>query len=159
MRTRTLFSAVFLGLLLGCGPMNSPKKINSDDQNKKKSSPTASGATRVSKNNQFYVYATPVNPSASNIPSSTRLEIGENTYLFRFSHCEDLKNPSDQATLKITYWMPEMPDMGKSDGVAVRQTDGSYTSTLFFGMPGHWEITLKMQDGNIQDDYVFDENF
>ena len=68
----------------------------------------------------------------------------------------DLKAPSGAAKISVSYWMPDMPDMGRSEEVALLQNDHSFSTTLFFSMSGRRQITLKITDGDDSDEYTFD---
>ncbi len=149
MKNKTVILALFLFLIWGCGPMNSKPQTNLDSSGLP-SAPLSTGSTRISKNNHFYVYAALSSSGASS------LDVGENTYLIRFAHCEDLQNPSSQAMLSVTYGMPEMPEMPYEEVIATRQENGSYAAILFFSMTGRWEVTLKIQDGSTRDEYAFE---
>lgn len=138
----TLFSA--------CGPMNTEKKTDAGPANSEQS---LKGIAST-QNNVFYVHMTQQGASTAASP-----DVGDNAYLVRIVHASDLSGLSDQAKVTISYWMPDMPAMGKSDATATRQADGSYAVTLFFSMAGRWQITVTMQDGSTQDNYVFETKF
>lgn len=138
---------ISLILVTACGPMNSEKISNAELGHTEKISKNVMNT----QNNVFLVY---MSPQGQNPPAS--LEVGDNTYLIHGVHAADLSNFSDQAKITISYWMPDMPTMGKSDATAIRQNDGSYEVTLFYSMSGRWEITLTIQDENKQDNYVFE---
>lgn len=149
-----IVTAVFasIAILASCGPVNTePKPSNLNDS----SGPVASGATKISKGSHFYVY-TARKGSGNLLSNSSDGEVGDNEYVVRFAHCEDLQFPSNDATINVTYWMPDMPDMGKSEAAGIRQPDGSFLITLFYSMPGRWEITLKIKNGSMQDEHVFE---
>ncbi len=137
-------------LLSACGPMNGERKAGPATG----TSGSSLNSVNISKNRAFFVYSTlqsSTGPSASDAP-----QVGNNVFLLRCVHATDLRSPSEQATLRVTYWMPDHPAMGTSDAVASRQTDGTYRVTLFFSMPGRWQMTVGLTDGSTQDEYVFE---
>jgi hypothetical protein len=155
----TALALVFAIALTDCGPVNSEQKTSNPNN---LLLPVSAGATQVSQKKYFYVYVTRKNSENRTPNSSSRsskIEVGDNEYLIRFAHCEDLQAPSNNATIDVTYWMPDMPDMGKSEVASIQQSDGSFLVTLFFSMPGRWEMTLKIKNGSIQDAYVFETKF
>jgi len=128
-------------LFVGCGPMNTQPK-NSEapvTQQGDLSKPTTK--------NQFFVYLSLKNGGAT--------ALGDNEYTARFVFSKDLKNLSENAKVTFTSYMPAMPDMGKTDVQATRQADGSYSATLFYSMGGRWETTVKIEDNEFNDEYVF----
>ncbi len=146
-----LFGFILISAILtvgSCGPMN---KVG--ESSEKRVVGTV-GSSSSSKNNLFYVFTSPIDPSSLAYTSPKR---GDNLYLIRFVHAPDLHTPSSNAQVShITYWMPAMPEMGKEETQGVRQEDGSFRATLFFSMRGRWEVTLKIKDGEIEDEYVFE---
>jgi len=145
MKTKKLkkLSLLLVTLFLACGPMNEKPKDTPNKLN------DFSGAV-VTQNKLFYFYA-------SNTSAATP-QVGDNSYLFRLVSTKDLQPLTSQSKIAITYWMPDMPDMGKTDIVASQQEDKSYKATLFFSTSGRWEITVKVQDTNVEDAYVFEVN-
>ena len=140
---------MLITLLTACGPMNSEKATNADFPHTEKISKNAMST----QNNLFLVHMIPQGQN-----STAGLEVGDNNYLIHGVRADNLSSLSDQAKITISYWMPDMPTMGKSDAVAIRQNDGSYEVTLFYSMTGKWEITVTIQDGSKQDNYVFETN-
>ena len=133
--------------LSACGPMNTKKE---DTQGQ---TATLKGVN-ASKNGSFLVYSG-VQPAAG--PAKTGSpQVGDNVFVFRSVRASDLTALSDQAKITVTYWMPDMPDMGKEDAAGARQPDGTFQAALFFGMAGRWEMTVKLEDGALRDEYVFE---
>lgn len=122
-----------------CGPINHPPPSQSIE-----SSLGLSDTIRLSKNHIFYVF----------VSSVSSLAVGENQYLMRFSH-RDLRPSSSLAKVKVIYWMPDMLEMGKTEEMALLQPDGSYMAVISYVMPGRWEVVLKLEDGTLQDELVF----
>lgn len=142
--------AILVFILSACGPMNKEKPAASDSGGgDTQATPQALKGVKATKENLFLVYLAPQKTEA-------KPEVGDNVYSIRIVNVSDLKVVSDQAKLTISYWMPEMPAMGKSDATATRQEDGTYAITLFFSMAGKWEMTLTIQDESKKDDYVFE---
>ncbi len=126
----------------GCGPMNTqPKSIGAQ------SNQTAE-ASKLSKNSLFYAYLSQTNGNSA--------ALGDNEYSTRLVYSKNLSNLSQNAKVTFSYSMPAMPDMGKSEAQGIRQSDGSYIATLFYSMSGRWEVILKIEDNEIQDEYQFD---
>lgn len=125
--------------VMACGPMNRPPNTGSMGP-----SLNSSQGVQLSKNQTFYVF----------VSSVGSLAIGENQYLIRFVY-SDLRPPSSLAKIKIAYWMPDMPEMGRVEEMALVQPDGSYRAVVSYAMPGRWEIELKLEDGTFQDELVF----
>ncbi len=141
------FPAILLCSLFAfsaCGPMNTEKKTDSNVENSGK---TLKGIAS-SQNNTFYLHAA--------LQGVATPEVGDNIYSIRAVHAGDLSSLSNQAKVSASYWMPDMPAMGKSDAVAAREADGSFAITLFYSMAGRWEVTVTVQDGDKQDNYVFE---
>ena len=140
---------MLITLLTACGPMNTERISDAELGHTEKISKNVMST----QNNIFLVYMTPQGQG-----TSAGLEVGDNTYAIHGVRAADLSSLSDQAKITISYWMPDMPTMGKSDATAIRQNDGSYDVTLFYSMAGKWEITITIQDGTKQDNYVFETN-
>ena len=128
-------SAFLSFLFFGCGPVNSkPESTNNTSNNSSKGTElpvSDSGDVRFTKNRAFYIF---VAPKAG---KNSKKEMGDNDYIFRIAQAKDLASLSSDASVTISYWMPEMPAMGKSDATATRQSDGSFLATLFISMQGH----------------------
>lgn len=153
-RTALILVSLSAAVVSSCGPVNREKKSDSTG-----GLPSASfGSVNSSKNNAYLVYST---LQASATPGATGdvPQVGDNAFLIRCVHATDLRGPSDQAKVSVTYWMPDMPAMGKSEAAATRQADGTYAVTLFFSMAGKWQMTVNLQDGSDQDEYVFETKF
>ncbi|HBQ21370.1 MAG: hypothetical protein A2Z91_06580 [Deltaproteobacteria bacterium GWA2_38_16] len=145
MKIRILSFILFLSFM-GCGPMN---KKPEDSSANSPSSLGSSGLTRFSKDNQFLVY----------VESASKPTWGENIYRFRFKYSKNLAKTSAQ-TITVQYDMPTMPSMGTSEEIATyNPEDDFFTTTLFFTMSGRWQITLKLEDGALQDEYTFEISF
>lgn len=125
--------------VMACGPMNRLPSTASMEP-----SLNSSQGVQPSKNQAFYVF----------VSSVGSLALGENQYFIRFVH-RDLRPPSSLAKIKITYWMSDMPEMGKVEDMALVQPDGSYMAVVSYAMPGRWEVELKLEDGTLQDEFVF----
>ncbi len=140
-------------VISSCGPMNGQKKSGGATAGDSVSGPTAgTGATRLSTESRFYVYA---GLSSSTSDAATPV-LGDNTYVMRIAHSSDLHPPSSDAVVRVTYGMPDMPAMGTSEVAAARQSDGSFSVTLFYAMAGRWRVTVSLQDADSQDEYVFE---
>ncbi|MGK5086969.1 FixH family protein [Bdellovibrionota bacterium FG-2] len=150
---RAIFAIVTLiGIGMGCGPMNQEKKT--DSSNPVIGIQDSTSQSKISsKNNTFLVYTS---LQSSNGSATTSAEVGDNVYLIRCVHADNLSGVSEQMKIDVTYEMPEMPDMGTDTAAAIRQSDGTYLVSLFFGMSGLWHMTVKLQDGSSQDEYVFE---
>jgi len=135
-----LISVVWI--TLSCGPMN---KLPSSDEKSVLSSVGGS----LSKNNLFSVLT----------KNSTPTEMGDNTFFIRCFHASDLKSTASESKISVSYWMPSMPEMGKDEVQATQLLDGRHEATLFFSMEGTWEITLKITEDSLQDEYVFEVSF
>jgi len=144
-QTKTvLISLIFISgvLISSCGPMN---KLPSSDE---KPVLGSIGAT-TSKNNLFSVLT----------KNSAALDMGDNTFFIRCFRTSDLTSVSSDSKINVSYWMPSMPEMGKDEVEATLLPDGRFQATLFFSMAGTWEITLKITEGSLQDEYVFEVSF
>lgn len=79
------------------------------------------------------------------------------SFLFRLSR--DLpdggREPVDLAPLKVVLWMPSMGH-GSSPTTVQRLGPGSYrASSVFFSMPGEWEIRFQLREGqNVVDQAI-----
>jgi hypothetical protein len=114
----------------------------------------ATDGSHLSQNNRFYIHLSfqrSENPERASAP-----DVGENTYLIRFVHSDDLRTLAADARLSVTYGMPEMPEMGESAGEVTRKSDGSFEVRLFFSMPGRWSVNFKIEDGSVEDHYAFE---
>lgn len=142
-------------LVSSCGPMNGQKKSGGGTAGDSVSNPAAgTGATRLSTESRFYVYA---GLSGSNSDAAAAAPaLGDNTYVMRIAHSNDLHPPSNDAVVRVTYGMPDMPAMGTSEALAARQSDGSFSATLFYSMAGRWRVTVSLRDADSQDEYVFE---
>ena len=138
----TLVSIVLVWAASGCGPMN---KLSSSDE---KPLLGSVGAT-TSKNNLFSILT----------KNSAPAEMGDNTFFIRCFHASDLKSTASESKISVSYWMPSMPEMGKDEVQATQLLDGRHEATLFFSMEGTWEITLKITEDSLQDEYVFEVSF
>jgi len=134
----------------GCGPVNGEKKISASSSGPSPSLRTVSS----SKNEAFLVYSTL--QTASGQGTAAVPQVGDNVFLLRCVHARDLRGVSEQAKVTVTYWMPDMPAMGKSEATATRQAEGTYAVTLFFSMAGKWQMIVSLQDGDSKDEYVFE---
>ncbi|MEK6704175.1 MAG: FixH family protein [Bdellovibrionota bacterium] len=158
----SLFGSLF-GILASsaCGPMNSPKKsLDVKAPNELGQLAGEVGATRVSKGKKFYVY--------SEISGSSKAQAGaeassckayayyDEVVKVKFASTGDLGAPSSVANVSVNYWMPKMPEMGVESGAVSRQPDGTFSVGVIFSMPGLWEIIIKIQDGDLQDEYTFE---
>ncbi len=142
-----LYLTFMLGLLLGissCGPMNDPPTANPNDVSRLLSE---NSPAQISQKNQFLIF----------VSGPSKKQLRDNPYFIRLVYA-DLRSLSSEAKLTIHYWMPDMLGMGKSQAVASRKADGSFTSTLSFSMEGIWEISIHIQDGSIEDEYIFQES-
>ena len=128
--SKDLFSAlIFLTLLIsGCGPIN--KKVE-DDTIQTGNLAQAGGPAKVTTNEKYYVSMNLVD--ANNVTRNPRE--GENTLLIRSVHANDLHPLASNTKLTVLYEMPEMPGMEMEDEAKL-QSDGSYSVTLVFSMPG-----------------------
>lgn len=133
--------------LTACGPMNKEKPAASGGNDQ--ATPQALKGVNATSKSLFYIHTAPQKKDAP-------LEVGDNVYALRVVNADDLSGISDKSKLTISYWMPEMPAMGKTDAEATRQEDGTYNVTLFFSMAGKWQMTLTIQDESKKDDYVFE---
>ena len=138
---------LILMFLSACGPMNKEKPAASGGNDQV--TPQALKGVNATTNNLFLVYTAPQKKDAP-------AEVGDNIYNLRVLHANDLSGVTDKSKLTVSYWMPEMPAMGKADAEATRQEDGTYNVTLFFSMAGKWQMTLTIQDESKKDDYVFE---
>lgn len=137
-------------ILSSCGPMNKEKPaISNNGGGDTQATPQSLKGVNATKQNLFLVYL-------AQQKSDAKPEVGDNVYSIRIVNVSNLQSVSDQAKLAISYWMPEMPAMGKTDVNAIKQEDGTYEATLFFSMLGKWQMTLTIQDESKKDDYVFE---
>lgn len=136
-----IFSIISCGI--SCGPMNKkPENLNN--------TPLSFGTgenTNLSKNAKFYIYTS---------LSTSAPVLGDNIVKIRSVYANTLEALSDKASITVTYRMPEMPKMGDSQDKATLQSDGSFLVTLFLSMAGRWQIIFKIEDGPIQDEYIFE---
>lgn len=157
-KDRTWGILVILAVALAmasCGPMNGQKKSGDATAGDSASNPAAAtGATRLSTESRFYVYAALSSATGAATPATPAL--GDNTYVVRIAHSSDLHPLSNDAVVRLTYEMPDMPAMGTSEATVARQPDGSFSATLFYSMSGRWRVTVKLQDAGSQDEYVFE---
>ena len=140
-----LILILLLGAVVSCGPMNTPPK---DGSNPGVNNITADGNLKSTKAGGFY-------PLIGLAGGTQRPILGENKYSLRFVCAQDLHQPSTDTKVTFSYWMPEMPSMGKFTETATLQPDGSYLTTLFFSMAGKWEITVRIEEKSGTDEYVF----
>ena len=139
-----IFLMMSFFFLMSCGPMNAPPKNSPDG---------SLGVTQISKNSQFMVH---VSLNSTSGESTSSPSLGENNYLFHLVYARNFSACSSDARLSVTYWMPEMLEMGKSEEAITLQPDGSYTTTLFFSMSGRWQVTISIKDNNVEDEYTFE---
>lgn len=132
-----------LSVIISCGPMNKkPENLSR--------SPSSFGtgeSTNLSKNAKFYIY--------TSLSTSMPL-LGDNFVKIRSVYANTLESLSDKASITVIYRMPEMPQMGDSEEKTTLQSDGSFLTTLFLSMAGRWQIILKIEDGSLQDEYIFE---
>jgi hypothetical protein len=151
-RTTVITICLLVMIATSCGPMNKHVSSGPDGSDSIQNSPTTPGTEKVapegttaSKNSCFFVQ---VNTS----PGSVAL--GDNTFKIRIFSATDQQIVSNSARVNLTYNMPAMPEMGASSETPQRQSDGDYQVTLFFSMPGEWEVTLNIEDSGVSDAYV-----
>lgn len=148
---RNIFKCFICGVIMGffmtsCGPMNkNPQNFVSN------SSPSlgAGDNTNLSKDTKFYIH--------TSLSTSTPV-LGDNHVQIRSVYANTLEPLSDKAKMSVVYRMPEMPQMGDSQDKAMLQSDGSFLITLFLSMAGRWQIIFKVEDGPIQDEYIYEVN-
>ena len=138
----TLVLILVIGVAFSCGPMNKPPSSV-------EKSVLGSVGSNNSKNNLFSIIT----------KNSAPIDFGENTFFIRCFHASDLQSAAPESKIKISYWMPAMPEMGKEEVEATRLPDGRFQATLFFSMAGTWEITLNVTEDSLQDEYVFEVSF
>ena len=143
-------------LLTQCSPMNEapPKEALLDSGGGNGASKTVSlGGAQLTKNNRFIAYVSAVDAALSTVLKPT---VGDTPYLIRFVASGDLRPPTADSRVSVTYWMPDMPDMGKTDAVATRKDDGSFQTSVFFGMPGRWQLDIKFKNDTTEDDQTIE---
>lgn len=163
--------AALLLMLPGCGPMNQPPPAPqpappSAPQPASQPAPDqgsvpGAGGQKVPEQEPrpgFLIEAKLV--AAEGVEGAPRSPVlGENTYAIRVVRADDAAPPSPPsagATLKATYRMPEMPDMGRYEESAERQADGAFKVTLFFSMSGRWQVVFQVKDGSVENEYVLE---
>jgi len=147
MRLNSLvISTVFV--FSACGQMNKEKPPVTGGGENTQATPQPIKGVNATKNNLFLVYV-------ALQKSETKPVVGDNIYNIRVQNVSDLGPISERGKLTVSYWMPEMPGMGKFDALTTRNQDGTYAVTLFFSMAGKWEVTITIQDEIKKDDYVF----
>ena len=138
----TLVLILVIGVAFSCGPMNKPPSSV-------EKSVLGSVGSNNSKNNLFSILT----------KNSAPAEMGDNTFFIRCFHASDLKSTASESKISVSYWMPSMPEMGKDEVQATQLPDGRHEATLLFSMAGTWEITLKITEDSLQDEYVFEVSF
>ena len=138
LRISILFAV--LGFFSACGKMNSePATRPTTDESAQQA--------KISKKSEFLISITKAD--------GTSAVLGDNLYRVRVVRAQSLELLSNAAQVKFVYRMPEMPGMGTDEVAADKNADGSFEASLFYSMVGHWEVMVKIEDNNTQDDYVF----
>lgn len=134
-------------LFVSCGKINSEPKTTEPQPTQQNQTDKPTLPSTTTKDNKLYIY--------SSLASGKDPIIGDNEYNLRAVLSSDLKSLSADAKVIFSYSMPAMPEMGKVDEAAVKQTDGTYTAKLFYSMPGSWEVIIKIEDKELKDEYTF----
>jgi hypothetical protein len=117
------------------------------------SSDTDSAGTDDSDGIQTGVKSDSADPDATSATAAkSKVQIGDNKFRLNIAHGSDLSPGSDQLTVTLQFEHSSAKIVKLFPAALVKQSDGSFLTTLTFKQKGTWKLHFQMTDKELIDE-------
>jgi hypothetical protein len=113
-----------------------------------KALPKTVAANRLARENQYRIRRSVGMYTATITLKTPPPRVGKNSFSVDLTSMPGMTMPLKNLSLDTAMTMPSMPTMKEPNPKVQKTEDGRFTIDAMLGMPGLYEITLTVQDGN-----------